>query len=319
MSEPRFERVHIFGERWLPQLSSETLARFDDRELVVLPDQAAFIAALPTIDVVAGFGMDGAHWHTAERLRLIQWFGAGVDQLLLVEGIADHVEIANAGGVHEPQLPEFVMAAMFTMAYRFPQLLKQQAAHVWRQTMPRPLEGRTICILGLGRIGTSIARRAAAMGMRVTGIRHSGAAVEGVDVVATPERRLEALRDADVLVSIVPLTTETRGLIGAEELAALAPGATLIDVGRGGIVDLDAVVAALDSGHLSAATVDVHIPEPLPADSPLWDVPNLIVTPHTPWMSEHYSDRLFTILADSIEAIEAGDLPPMRVDRARGW
>lgn len=316
----RFDRIHVYGgARMLAHIGEATQARFAGREFAVLDDEAAFIEALPEIEILTGFGVPKGHWAAAERLRLIQWFGAGVDGLLPAVGLPEQVLVTNASGTHEPQLPEFVMAALFTMSYRMHDLDRQQREHTWKIAFPRPVAGRTMCIVGVGTIGQSIARRATAMGMRVVGVRRSGAPVDGVEQIATPADRLDVIRNADVLVMITPLTSETRGLIGAEELAALAPGAMLIDVGRGGIVDLDAVVAALKSEHLSAATVDVFPTEPLPPESPLWAVENLHITPHTSGWSRDYTDRLFSTLADSVEAIERGDEPATLVDRTLGY
>ncbi|MGH1503440.1 MAG: D-2-hydroxyacid dehydrogenase [Acidimicrobiales bacterium] len=313
-------RVHVFGDRWLPYVSDATLARFDGRELVVLPDDAAFLAAIDEIEVLAGFGMDSTHWAEATSLRMVQWFGAGCDQLLASPDLADDVVIANASGTHEPALPEFVIASLFTLAYRFPAILERQATHTWRQDLPLPpLEGRTVCIVGLGTIGASIARRCLALGMRVVGVRHSGAPVDGVDLVVTPDRIDEVVDGADALVAVAPLTPETEDMIGRAQLAALAPGALVVDVGRGGIMDLDALTDLLDSGHLGGAVVDVFPEEPLPTESPLWDVDKLIVTSHLAGLSREWTDRLFSILADSVDALDAGEDPPAVVDRARGY
>lgn len=313
-------RIHVFGERWLDHVSDDLMARFDGREFVVLPDNDAFIDAVGEIEVLAGFGMDSTHWAEATDLRMVQWFGAGVDQLLAAPDLADDVVIANASGTHEPALPEFVLASLFALAYRFPLILERQASHTWRQDFPNPpLQGRTVCIVGLGTIGASVARRCVALGMRVVGVRHSGEPVDGVDLVVTPDRIGEVVDGADALVAIAPLTPETEGMLGRAELEALAPGALVVDVGRGGILDLDALTDLLATGHLAGAVVDVFPVEPLPTDSPLWDADGLIVTTHLAGLSKDYTERLFTILADSVDALDAGEDPPAKVDRVRGY
>lgn len=313
-------RIHLYGERWLDHVSDETKARFENREFVVLPDGDAFIDAVADIEVLAGFGMPRGHWADAANLRLVQWFGAGCDQLLSSPDLSPEVVIANASGTHEPALPEFVLASLFALAYRFPRIVARQASHTWRQDFPLgPLEGRTVCIVGLGTIGASIARRCVALGMRVVGVRHSGAPVEGVDLVVTPDRVDEVLAGADALVAVAPLTPETEGMLGRAQLEALAPGALVVDVGRGGIVDLDALADLLGAGHLGGAVVDVFPVEPLPSDSPLWDVEGLVVTSHLAGLSGDWTDRLFRILADSVDALDAGEDPPAVVDRAKGY
>ncbi len=315
----RFDTIHIYGERMKSFASDETLALFDDRTLVELNGDDEFIAALPDIEVLFGFAMTGDHWADATKLRIIQWMGAGVDKLLPATGLPDDVLIVNASGTHEPQLPEWVIGALYSMNHRFPQLAAQQREHKWRITPSTPLSDKTLCVVGLGTIGQSIAKRAANIGMRVVGVRRSGDPVEGVEKVVTPDRRLEVLDGADAVVVITPLTAETEGLIGEAELAALAPKALLVDVSRGGVTDLDALLAALDSGQLGSATLDVFETEPLPEDDPLWDAKGLIVTPHTAAWSTDYADRLFRMLHETVLAVEDGRTPINVVDRAKGY
>lgn len=314
-----FERIHVYPEVMLRHASDETLTLFEGRELIPLADDEAFLDVIGDIEVLFGFGMTRDHWDKATKLQLIQWMGAGVDKLLPADGLPEQVKVANAKGSHEPQLPEFAIAALFNMNYGFPLLRDQQSDHKWKIRRSTPLEGKTVCINGLGTIGQSIARRAIGLGMNVVGVRRSGEPVDGVTKVVTPDKRLEVMAGADALVNIVPLTEETEGQLGAAEIAALAPGALFVDVGRGGVTDVDAVVDALASGHLAAATIDVFETEPLPEDSPYWDVDNLFVTPHTSGWSGDYTDRLFRTLHQSIVAIESGNDPETLVDRNRGY
>ncbi len=315
----RHERIHVYPEVMLRHASDDVMALFEGREFVPLADDDAFLAVIDEIEILFGFGMTRDHWPEATNLKLIQWMGAGVDKLLPAVGLADSVQVANAKGSHEPQLPEFAIAALFTMNYGFPTLRDQQNNHVWKIRRSTPLEGKTLCINGLGTIGQSIARRAIDLGMTVVGVRRSGEPVDGVERVVTPDKRLEVMAGADALVNVVPLTEETTGQIGAAELEALAENALFVDVGRGGVTDVDAVVAALESGHLAAATIDVFDVEPLPEDSPWWDVDNLFVTPHTSGWSGDYTDRLFRTLHESVTAVEAGNAPANLVDRSRGY
>ncbi len=315
----RVEKIHVFGEQMLEFASDETLALFGERALIPLATDDEFIAALEDIEVLFGFGMSGDHWARASKLRLIQWMGAGVDNLLPAHGLAEDVIIANASGTHEPQLPEWVIGALYSMNHRFAQLAAQQREHRWRIAPSTPLSEKTLCVIGLGTIGQSIAARARNIGMRVVGVRRSGEAVPGVERVVTPDRRLDVIDGAHAIVVITPLTDETRGLVGEEELAALHPNALFVDVSRGGVTDLGALLGALDSGHIASATLDVFETEPLPADSPLWDVERLIVTPHTSAWSPDYADRLFRVLHTNVEALESGAPLTNVVDRDRGY
>ncbi len=309
------ETVHVYPASAKDYLAP-VAAALPGRQVVFLDELEP---ALPEMEVLVHVTKSSIDWTSATKLRLIQVGGAGVDNLLPAAGLAESVVVTNASGSHEPEMAEFAIANMFALAYRLPDYVDQQRAKVWKQRMPRALEGSTMCVVGLGTIGQSIARRAKALGMHVTGVRRSGDPVDGIDTVVTMDDRLEAIRGANVLVVVAPLTDETRGLIGADELAALAPRATIVDVSRGGVSDIDAVVEALGSGQLSGAAVDVFEPEPLPDTSPLWDVPNLLLTPHAAGNSRSYVSRWAQTLASNIEALEAGRPLANVVDQSLGY
>ncbi len=308
-------RVHVYPSTAKDYLTP-IVEVFPDREVIFLDELEP---SLPDIEVLVHLGKELIDWSPATKLRLIQVGGAGVDGLLPASGLADSVVVTNASGSHEPEMAEFAIATMFALAYRLPDYVDQQREKVWKQRMPRALEGSTMCVVGLGTIGTAIATRAAALGMRVTGVRRSGAPVEGVSKVVTMDERIDAITGANVLVVVAPLTDETRGLIGPDELAALAPRATMVDVSRGGVSDIDAVVAALASGQLSGAAIDVFEPEPLPSSSPLWDVPNLLLTPHAAGNSRTYVSRWAQTLASNLDALESDRPLQNVVDRTLGY
>ncbi len=316
----RFERIHVH----LPALAGYAIdaaeQRLADREFIVLADDAELVDAMPNIEVLVGFSLPSGVWSLAENLRLVQIPGAGVDSIIGQPDLPDEVMICNASGAHEPEMSEFVIALLHATTYQIPRIVDQQREHRWRPVVPaRPLSGSRLCIVGLGTIGQNVARRAAALGMDVVGVRHSGREVEGVGEVVRPSDRLDVIRGSDALVVLTPLTEETRGIIGGTELDALAAGAVVVDVSRGNVTDLDALVARLDSGHISAAAVDVFPTEPLPSDDPLWDVPNLLVTPHTAGSSADYRRRIASRFADNLLALERGEVPPGLVDRALGY
>ena len=316
----RFDRIHVHLEALAGYAVHPDEPRLADREFVVLPDDDALIAALPDIEVLLGFRLPSGHWDGAENLRFIQIPGAGVDSVIGQPDLRPEVVICNAGGTHEPEMSEFVMAMLHALTYRVPTLVDQQRSRRWRPVIPhRPLAGGTLCVLGLGTIGQAVATRASALGMHVVGVRNSGSPVDGVATVVRPADRLDVLRDATALVVITPRTTETEGIVGEAELAVMARGAVVIDVSRGGVTDLDALVAALDEGQIAAAAVDVFPTEPLPDDDPLWDTPNLLVTPHTAGSSADYRRRIASRFADNLLAFERGETPPGMVDRDLGY
>jgi len=216
-------------------------------------------------------------------------------------------------------MAEFVMATTLSMAYNIPTLVRQQQQHQWRETFPRPLFDRTMCVVGLGAIGRSVARRARALGMRVVGVSRSGRPVEGIEHVVSAGDRRYALADADVVVVCVPLTEQSKGMIGPVELNAMRRGSLLVDVSRGGVVYLDAVIAALEAGQLAGAALDVFRTEPLPAHHPAWDVEGLLITPHIAGLSRDYLVRLARSYAENLTAFETGLNPPNLVSRHLGY
>ncbi len=316
----RFERIHVHLPVLADFANDPIEQLLGDREFVVLEDDDAFMAALPEMEVVMGFRMPRGHWAAATRLKFVQVPGAGVDSIVDQPDLPPGAVICNASGAHDPEMSEFIMAMIHATTYRVPQLVDQQRAHRWRTVTPtHALAGGRLCILGLGTIGQSVAERAAGIGMEVVGVRNSGRPVAGVAHVATPTDRLDVISGATALVVLTPLTDDTRGMVGSAELEALAPGAVVIDVSRGGVMDTTALLSVLDSGHVAGAAIDVFDAEPLPKDSPLWDVPNLLVTPHTAGSSDDYARRISRVFATNLLAFERGEVPPGLVDRSLGY
>ncbi len=317
MTNPNVIHVYPSG---LSRFVTELLAtRFPATEIIHLEDEQAFVTALPDIEIFFGLHQPKGHWDKAKKLKLIQVPGAGVDSVLPDTSIADHVAIGNSIGVHEPEMPEFIIGLLFAITKQIPKLVERQRNHQWKIVVPVTLSGMTACVVGLGIIGQSVARRLRALDMVVTGVRRSGAPVIDVDRVVTPEQRADVLANANVVIVITPKTPQTEGLIGGDEIAQMPSGSWLIDVSRGGGVDLDAVVAALASGHLAGAAVDVFPEEPIAADSPLWDVPNLLITPHTAGFSHNYFERTVDLLSDNVRAV-LDDTPLVTpIDRTRGY
>ncbi len=259
------------------------------------------------------------------RLRWVHTGGAGVEHLPLAELRERGIVVTNNSGVHVPNMPEQVLALMLAFARRLPTLLRAQAAHVWRDEATHrevfELAGQTVLLLGMGDIGLGLGERAAALGMRVTGLRRRTGkpAPPFVERVFGLDDLHAALADADHVAISLPQTRETVGMIDAVAFAAMKPGAFLYNVGRGSIVDSDALVDALRSGHLAGAGLDVTEPEPLPADSPLWDMENVIITSHTSGASPHAWDRGVEIVAENIRRWRAGGPLHNEVDCDAGY
>ncbi|MEX2206136.1 MAG: D-2-hydroxyacid dehydrogenase [Myxococcota bacterium] len=322
MSTGRIARIHIFHgiSRELSEALARPLrARLPDREVVIWTHEDELRAGIGEIEALLAFRPPRGVWAGATRLRLFQMMGAGVDALLPAPDLPEAVRIANARGIHGPHMSEFALGMVLALAKRVPRALEQSRDRLWKPYGVDTIAGRTLAILGLGSIGAAVAELASRLGMRVIGTQREPKDTKHVAEVVRPERTEQVLRAADYLVVLVPLTPETRGSLGARELAWLKPGAYLINLARGGIVDEDALAEALRAGRLAGAALDVFAEEPLSASSPLWSAPNTILTPHVAGLGPGYMERLTEIFAENLDRIE-NDLPLRNeVDRARGY
>jgi phosphoglycerate dehydrogenase-like enzyme len=220
----------------------------------------------------------------APRVRWIQATSAGIGEMLVRIGLIDSpITFTTASGVHASALAEFCIMGMLVFVKDLPRLKAEQSAHRWQRYCAQELRGMTLGVIGLGNVGREVARMGHALGMRVIGTKRTLPAdgMPHVERVLPPDRTDEVIREADVLVLIVPQTDGTRRLLGEREIRSMKRGAILINIARGAIVDEPALIAALRDGHLGGAALDVFAKEPLPADNPLWDLPNVIVSPHS--------------------------------------
>lgn len=261
----------------------------------------------------------------APRLRWIHTGGAGVEGQPLADLARHGVVLTNNSGVHVPNMPEHVLAMMLAFARRLPTLLRCQQRHEWRDEPTHrevfDLEGQTVLLVGMGEIGLGLGARAAALGMTVTGIRRGSgqAAPPFVDRTFFAGELPAALSGADHVVNSLPLTAETRRMFDAAAFSAMKAGAHFYNVGRGGTVDQEALIAALESGHLAGAGLDVTDPEPLPADSPLWDMEQVIITAHTSGASPRYWERATGLIGENVRRWLAGEPLLNVVDLERGY
>jgi phosphoglycerate dehydrogenase-like enzyme len=255
-----------------------------------------------------------------------QVYSAGVERYAFAELRASKVVLTNAKVIQGPNVADHAMALLLALTRGIPQAVAQQSLRRWAKQDLRDgghlieLEGRTAVVVGLGGIGTAIARRAVGFGMTVVGVDPDTSPRPGlVETVLAPERMAEALPRADVLFLAVPLTPATERMIGATQLAALPRGGYLVNVSRGRIVDTDALIRVLREGRLGGAGLDVTDPEPLPADHPLWAMPNVLVTPHLAGSSDRVTERRIELLRDNLARFLAGR--PLRnvVDKDKGY
>jgi phosphoglycerate dehydrogenase-like enzyme len=245
----------------------------------------------------------------APRVRWIQASSSGVGEWVRRLGIVEApIVVTNAAGIHSRPLAEYALFAMLYFARRWPRMAAEQRAHHWERCAIDTLDGKTLGIVGLGRVGRAVAELARPFGVRVVGLsRSSGGSLR------------ELLEQSDYIVLSVPHTAETVGLIGPEELAAMRRGAVLINIARGTVIDEPALLEALRSGHLGGAALDVVAREPLAADSPLWDMPNVLITPHSMSTAAAENGLLTDLFCDNLRRYLDGQ--PLRnvIDKRRGY
>lgn len=242
------------------------------------------------------------HWKKAieqtvleqnNQLKWIQTWSAGVNNLPLEQLSERNVSITSANGVHAYPISETIFALMLGLTRKIHTYVRQQQQKQWEHAdLKLEIHEKTIGVLGVGAIGLETAKIAKAFGMKVLGVRHSGKSTDFVDEMYTPDQLSDVLPQCDVVVITLPLTDETINLLGKEQFDQMKNSSTLINIGRGPIVKEDELVEALQSGKIAGAGLDVFATEPLPEDSPLWDMENVIVTPHTAGSTEHYTERV---------------------------
>ncbi len=252
-------------------------------------------------------------------LRWIQATSAGAgEQVGAAELSLDElarVTVTSATGVHAVPLAEFCLLGLLAFAKDLPRLLEDQRARRWEHYPTQELRDRTLLIVGMGKIGAEVARLAAAFGMRVIGLNRSGVSdCTHVQRTGPVEALPDWLPRADAVVISLPLTAETRGLIDAAAIASMRPGAIVVNIGRGGVVDEPALIEALRDRKLAGAALDVYATEPLAADSPLWELPNVLLSPHTAALSLHENERIVSLFIENLRRYLRGDQLLNRVD-----
>jgi phosphoglycerate dehydrogenase-like enzyme len=294
-------------------------------ELLLAKDAAEAVALAPQADAVLGL-CSAELLAAGPGIRWIQAYSAGVERCVAIPALRERgVLLTNMQRVAGPVMAEHVLAMMLAYARGLHFFIPERMAARWTRELPASgrmitLEGKTVLVVGLGGIGVGVAERAHALGMRVIATRASGR--EGppfVSYVGLPDELVKLAAEADFVVNTVPLTPATTGMFDAKFFAAVKPGAFFVNVGRGGSVVQSELVAALKSGRLGGAGLDVTDPEPLPADSPLWQMQNVIITPHVSANSDVDDGVRFAIAAENLRRYVAGEKMLSVVDVAKGY
>ena len=282
---------------------------------------------IPDADIAFAATITPDQLQVARTLRWVHCPAAGVGHMLYPEMVQSAVTITNGRGTTADTIAEHVLAVVLALFRRLPTAHARQAQHVWAQdeiaSPPgnRTIAGGRVLIVGLGSIGRATAVRMHALGATVTGCRRQpdAAPIPGVESVHAPGALHQLLPDADIVVLAAPQTMTTRGLIGEAELARMKRDAVLVNVSRGALIDEDALVSALRSGALAGAALDVFQDEPLAPDHPIWDVPNLLITPHVSGFRHDHWDAAVALFVENRRRYAAAEPLLNVVDKSAGY
>ncbi|RVT81698.1 D-2-hydroxyacid dehydrogenase [Rhodobacteraceae bacterium CCMM004] len=306
------------------QVTPVIAARVPGAEVHVCTDYGALAGALEAVrpQIVYAFKIGRRPFprdalFAAPSVAWVQNSGAGVDHL--VPWDAAQVTVTNASGVHGELMAQYTAWAILNHRLGLPVYARRQGEQVWEKGRFHSVRGQTLAIVGFGRIGGEIGRVARALGLHVIGVRTRPEPSDHADEVVGADALHAALGRADYVSVVLPMTEGNRGLIGERAIAAMKPGAYLINTGRGGIVDETALLAALRAGHLSGATLDVFATEPLPAEDPLWSAPGVTILPHITGDPADWKRRVTEMFCDNLENWMAGHPLFNTVDPDRGY
>jgi len=320
---------HHRFELWCaPAWVSERLGRdFPEIKFVHLPDYAGLSQEIPDTDILIGWAIQPDQFLTARKLKWIHSPAAAVHQLMFPELVNSNVTVTNAGDVHGPVVAEHAIALLLALAKRLPQAMRYQEKKKWaqetlweEQPRPREVSGATVVVVGMGAIGREFTARAKALGMRVLAVRENPEKGSGgADEVYAASELDSVLHQADYVLLCTPVTPATTGLMNGARLARMKPDSYLINVGRGGLVDEVALIEALRNHKIAGAGLDVFIHEPLPEDSPLWTLENVLITPHTAAVTERLWERHYRLICENLKRFLEGKPLLNLIDKHRGY
>jgi D-2-hydroxyacid dehydrogenase (NADP+) len=292
---------------------------FPEIEVVLVESIEKGLPEMKRADILFTFGAHIARvdlFVDAPRLKWVQALGTGVDGITDKPSLRPDVIVTNIHGIHGPAMAEAAISAMLALARDLPLYVHHQDRREWVREPVSLLDGKTAGILGVGISGESLAPRLKALGMKVVGLSATPREVPGFDEIRPRSALAASVGGFDYLVVLAPYTPSTHNLVDAGILAAMKPKSFLVNLARGGLVDEAALIAALQQGPLAGAALDVFAAEPLPKDSPLWSLPNVLVTPHLGGFYDDYPDRALPILKENLRRFLAGDTATM-IDRVK--
>jgi phosphoglycerate dehydrogenase-like enzyme len=279
------------------------LAAFPQLEVKTALSTTEAMPHAPDVDAFAGMPrfFNDAMVRDARRLRWIQVFTTGVDHVIGLASLKAETIVTSLRGIHGPQMAEMAVMHMLALARDLPRMVRNQQHELWDRFLQRRLYGKTVVILGVGISGEELAPRCKALGMTVVGVSSSPRAVPGFDRIVPRAELIAAAREADFLAVLVPYDKSTDKIVNEALLCAMKPSAYLVNIARGGVCDEQALIDALEQKRIAGAALDVFKTEPLPASSPLWRMPNVIVTPHEAGQCDVYNDLVFALFQKNVQ------------------
>jgi phosphoglycerate dehydrogenase-like enzyme len=302
-------------------------AEFPQLKFLQLPNYDRVPEEIADTDVFIGWSMRPEQFVAAKKLKWIHSPAAAVHQLMFPEVVRSNVLVTNSTGVHGPVVAEHAIAVLLALAKRLPQAMRYQAQKKWSQEQlwqerprPREVDGATVAVIGMGVIGSEFTRRAKALGMKVLAIRENpGKGTGGADEVFGPRQIDEVLPRADYVLLCTPVTPATTRIMNRARLKKMKPDAYLINVARGTLVDEPDLLEALTNRTIAGAALDVFEEEPLPEQSPFWELDNVLITPHTAAVTERLWERHFHLIVENLNRFLAGKPLLYEVDKRRGY
>jgi phosphoglycerate dehydrogenase-like enzyme len=299
-------------------------------ELFISNDEKALEERAPTAEIVLSSGLTGKSvslrdiWRHSKNVKWVHSLSAGVENLLFPELVESPVPVTNARGVFKRPLAEFAVLGMLYFYKRVRRLVESQRAHKWDSFLVEGLQGKVMGVVGYGEIGRECALLAKALGVKIYATRRKvekSAEDPIVDRVFPPDQLNQMLAEIDVLVAAAPLTPQTHHMLGERQFAAMKPSSIVINVGRGPVIDEQALVAALQSGKLAGAALDVFDKEPLAGDSPLWDMENVLISPHCTDRTSNpdWLDLAMQCFVDNFHRYQKGEELANLVDKKAGY
>ena len=288
------------------------------------PDLESLQAFLPQAEVLLSSNFRAKDlqqtWHLAERLRWVQVRGVGVDAMLFPEFVASDVQLTNVRGVFDRAMAEYTLGLILAFAKRLPETFTAQTQHRWLYRLTEQTLGQKVLVVGVGSVGRTIGRLLKQAGFKVSGVGRSARDSDpDFEQVYAVDTLVQSLETADYVVLITPLTDQTRGLFGASEFSAIKSTDRFMNLGRGELVDEKALIAALTSGAIAGAGLDVFLNEPLPENSPFWALENVIVSPHMSGDYHGFKETAAEVFFDNFERYRQGRQLVNRIDKTLGF